>query len=297
MHKRTKIGLIVAVAVILIGGGIAFYMMYQKLQTKDQAITEMSKQFELDKEELTDQYSQLALQYEGYGLRIGNDSLANLLDAQRYKVQRLLEELKTVKASNVKRINELKKELQTLRGILKQYVIQIDSLNAENKNLKNENKAVSQRYAEEQQKTSALSEEKKALADKITLASILEARSIVVEPLTEKGKKATKISKMAQLKFSFVINKNISAKTGEKYIYLRIIQPDETPLVKKNDNVFLFENKYVNFSARRPIEYEGDEIAVTIYWDVEEYLRPGNYRAEIFADGYQIGTSSFKLAD
>lgn len=298
MQRKTKIGiLITVVSVLLIGGSIVFYLMYQNLQSKNQAITEMSQQFELEKEQLTDEYSQLALQYEGYGLRIGNDSLANLLDAQRYKVQRLLEELRTVKASNVKRINELKNELSTLRSIMRQYVIQIDSLNALNNQLRSENKVVTQRYTEEQLKTSALVEEKKALTTKITLASILEARNITVESLTEKGRKATKISKTAQLKFNFVINKNISASTGEKYIYLRILQPDETPLVKKNDNVFLFENKYINYSARRPIEYEGEEIAVTIYWDVEEFLQPGTYRADIFADGYIIGSAKFNLND
>lgn len=298
MHRKTKIGIVIAViAVLLIGVGIGFFLMYQNLQNKNQAITEMSQQFELEKEQLTDEYSQLALQYEGYGLRIGNDSLANLLDAQRYKVQRLLEELRTVKASNVKRINELKNELSTLRAIMRQYVIQIDSLNALNHQLRTENKVVTQRYTEEQQKTSALVEEKKALTTKITLASILEARNISVESLTEKGRKATKISKTAQLKFNFVINKNISASTGEKYIYLRILQPDESPLVKKNDNVFLFENKYINYSARRPIEYEGEEVAVTIYWDVEEFLQPGTYRADIFADGYIIGSAKFNLVN
>jgi hypothetical protein len=298
MRRKTKIGLLVSLlAVVLIGLGIGFYLMYQNLQTKNQAITEMSQQFELEKEQLTDEYSQLALQYEGYGLRIGNDSLANLLDAQRYKVQRLLEELRTVKASNVKRINELKNELSTLRAIMRQYVIQIDSLNALNNQLRTENKVVTQRYTEEQQKTSVLVEEKKALTNKITLASILEARNIAVESLTEKGRKATKISKTAQLKFNFVVTKNISASTGEKYIYLRILQPDDSPLVKKNDNVFLFENKYISYSARRPIEYEGEDIAVTIYWDVEEFLQPGTYRADIFADGYMIGSAKFNLVD
>jgi len=298
MQRKTKIGIVITViAVLLIGGGIGFYLMYQNLQSKNQAISEMSQQFELEKEQLTDEYSQLALQYEGYGLRIGNDSLANLLDAQRYKVQRLLEELRTVKASNVKRINELKNELGTLRAIMRQYVIQIDSLNALNTQLRTENKVVTQRYTEEQLKTSALVEEKKVLTTKITLASILEARNISVESLTEKGRKATKISKTAQLKFNFIINKNISASTGEKFIYLRILQPDESALVKKNDNVFLFENKYINYSARRPVEYEGEDVPVTIYWDVEEFLQPGTYRADVFADGYIIGSAKFNLVD
>jgi flagellar basal body-associated protein FliL len=298
MQRKTKVTLlIVAIVLVLAGTGFAIFLMYRNIQTKNQAITEMSQQFEVEKEQLTDEYSKLALQYEGYGLRVGNDSLANLLDQQRYKVQRILEELRTVKASNVKRITQLKKELETLRSVMRQYVIQIDSLNALNTQLRSENKLVTQRYTEEQQKTQSLTEEKKELINKVTLASILEARNITVESLNEKGKKATKINKTAQLRFSFLINKNISAKTGEKYIYIRILQPDETALVKKNDNVFLFENKYINYSARRPIDYEGEEVPVTIYWDVEEFLHPGAYRVDVFADGYQIGSARFSLKD
>jgi hypothetical protein len=298
MQRKTKIGIAIGtIALILIGAGIVIFYMYQHVQEKDQEIAQMGEQFELEKEQLTDEYSQLALQYEGYGLRVGNDSLANLLDQQRYKVQRLLDELRTVKASNVKRISELKKELLTLRSVMREYVAQIDSLNALTHQLRTENQTVTQRYTEEQVKNQTLNEEKKDLINKVTLASILEARSITVESLTDKGRKATKISKTAQLKFSFTITKNISASTGEKFIYLRIVQPDETPLVKKNDNVFQFENKYINYSARRPIEYEGEDVAVSIYWDVEEFLNPGTYRAEIFADGYQIGSMRFMLKD
>lgn len=291
MQKKTKI--IFGVILVLLLAGAA-YMIFS-IRSKNAVIAEMTKQFDLEKAELTDEYSQLALQYEGYGLRIGNDSLATMLDAERYKVQRLLEELKTVKSTDTRRINKLKKELETLRGILKQYVAQIDSLNALNSQLRTENKNVTQQYHEVKAQANVLAEEKKVLTNKVTLASILEARNIVVESLTNKGRKATKISKTSQLKFSFVINKNISAPTGDKYIYLRILQPDETPLVKKNDNVFLFENKYINYSARRPIEYEGEEVNVVIYWDVEEYLHPGTYRADIFADGYIIGRTTFAL--
>jgi len=291
MQTKTKI--IIGVLILVMLGGITY--LFFSLRSKDATISELTKQYDLEKEELTDEYSQLNLQYEGYGLRIGNDSLATMLDAERSKVQRILEELKTVKSTDTRRINKLKKELETLRGIMKQYVAQIDSLSALNTQLRSENKAVNMRYQDVQQKASVLAQEKKALTDKVTLASILEARNITVESLTNKGRLAKKISKTAQLKFNFVINKNISAPTGEKYIYIRILQPDETPLVKKNDNVFLFENKYINYSARRPIDYAGDEVSVTIYWDVEEFLHPGTYRADIFADGYVIGTTTFAL--
>jgi len=292
---QTKIKILLGILLLLIIGGTAY--LFFSLRAKEATITGLTKQFDLEKEELTDEYSQLALQYEGYGLRIGNDSLATMLDAERYKVQRLLEELKTVKSTDTKRISKLKKELESLRGIMKQYVAQIDSLHAENTQLRTENKVVVQRFQDVQQKATALEGEKKALTDKVTLAAILEARNITIESLTNKNRPAKKISKTAQLKFSFVITKNISAPTGEKYIYLRIIQPDETLLVKKNDNIFLFEDKYINYSARRPIDYEGEEVPVVLFWDVEEFLHPGKYRVDIFADGYIIGTTTFALSN
>lgn len=290
---QTKSKIIIGIILSLLIGAVIY--LYVNSKSKDAAISEMTAQFELEKEQLTDEYSQLSLQYEGYGLRIGNDSLATLLDTERYKVQRLLEELKTTKATNARRIGELRKELESLRGIIKHYVAQIDSLNTINSKLKAENIAVNQRYQEAKGNVETLSEEKKVLTEKVTLASILDAKNISVETLTSKGRKATKISKTEQLKFTFTIAKNISAPTGEKYIYIRIIKPDDTPLVKSNDNVFLFENKFINYSARRPIEYEGEDIPVVIYWDVEEYLNAGTYRIEIFADGYMIGKTNFSL--
>lgn len=293
MQKKTKI--IIGIVIFVLLAGFA-YMVYN-LRSKDKEISDMSQQFQLEKESLTDDYSQLALQYEGYGLRVGNDSIAQLLEAERYKVQGLLEELKITKATDTRRISKLRRELVTLRGVMRHYVEQIDSLNKMNTRLKAENKEVTQRFNESQKSVVSLSEEKKALTEKVTLASILDAKNITVESLTSKGRKATKIKKTSQIKFSFTIAKNVSAPRGEKYIYIRIIQPDETPLVKRNDNVFLFENKYINYSARRPIEFDGDDTQVTIFWDVEEYLHPGNYRVEVFADGYQIGSRTFTLQE
>lgn len=291
MQNKTKI--VIGIILALLVAGIVYLAV--NLRSKDQTISDMSEQFEIEKEALTDEYSQLSLQYEGYGLRIGNDSLATLLDSERYKVQRLLEELKATKATNAKKIAQLRKELELLKGIIKHYVAQIDSLSTANTKLKAENRFVTQKYQEAQGNIQVLSEEKKVLTEKVTLAAILDAKNITVESLTDKGRKATKISKTAQLKVSFVITKNISAPVGEKYIYIRILQPDDAPLIKSKDNIFTFEGQSINYSARRPVEYEGEDLPVAIFWDVQEFLHPGNYKIQIFADGYMIGSAGFSL--
>jgi len=295
LNKKTpskKIAWLVITVIVLlllaVGAGIYIWKQQQEMSV-------MVEQFGLEKEELFDEYNDLSLQYEGYKFSVGNDSLVSLLQNEQMKVQRLLEELKTVKATNAKRIGELKKELELLRTIMRGYVRQIDSLNTENTQLKEENVKVNKRYEQATATLSQVSKEKDKLVERVTLASKLETTGISVAALNNRGKSTKKLSNAQQLAISFNIVKNITAPVGEKTIYIRIMKPDGDVLMKSRDNLFTFEGKSINYSSRRVIEYEGEEIPVTIYWDIEEYLSPGEYRVHIFADGNVIGQKTFTL--
>jgi 3-methyladenine DNA glycosylase Tag len=281
------VSIIVGVAVV---GGLVYY-----IGQKEQQIADMSELFTLEKESLLDEYTELSLQYEGEQFSIGNDSLVALLTTEKMKVQRLMEELRTVKATNARRINELKKELETLRKIMTHYVTQIDSLNSENQQLKKENQQVVRQYNQVRSTAAQLTKEKEKLTERVTLASRLEATAIQVQPVNSRGKHAKKIDKMAQLVLSFHVAKNITAPVGEKALYVRIMRPDDDILKKPNSRTFPFEGKEIMYSMMKNIEYGGEEVAVTMYWDVEEYLSPGTYRADIFADGNLIGRKTFTL--
>ena len=280
--------IIVALVFIILGGG--YYIFYQKNQMEDLVL-----QSELSKEELEDEFNDLSVQYEGYKLTISNDSLVAKLETEQMKVQRLQEELRTVKSTNVKRINELKKELETLRAIMRNYVQQIDSLNKLNQQLEEKNRQVTDQYRRASQTVSQLTQEKNQLKETVQMASKLDAGGISVIGITNKNKPTDKIKNMDQIEVNFTINKNITAEPGEKIIYIRIQKPDDDVLIKSRSNVFTYENKEINYSARRVIEYTGDEYSMSIYWKVEEFLSPGTYRVDIFADGHRIGQKSFKL--
>lgn len=283
--------LIIAVVVlILIIAGAAYYIFHQK-----QEMEGITQAFDLEKELLADEYNELSLQYEGYKFQVGNDSLVALLSTEQAKVQRLLEELRTVKVTNAKRVSELKKELATLRNIMRSYVIQIDSLNAANEQLKQENKEVTRRYQQATSTAAQLSKDKEKLTERVTLASKLDAAAITVTPVNSRGKTVDRIKRMEQFVVKFTITKNITAPVGEKTIYVRIMKPDDDILVKDRANVFMFEGREINYSMKKMIEYEGEEIPVVMYWDIEEFLSPGTYRVDIFADGNLIGKKSFVL--
>jgi len=290
--SSTKIkGLIATIVVLLllaVGAGLFIWKQQQQ-------ITVMAEQFSLEKESLFDEYNELSLQYEGYKFSVGNDSLVELLQNEQVKVQRLLEELRTVKSTNAKRIGELKKELDLLRTIMRGYVRQIDSLSIANQQLKEENVKVNRRYEQEKANVSRLSKEKDQLTERVTMAAKLETSGIRVAALNSKGKETNKISRAEQLAVSFNIVRNITAPVGEKTIYLRIMKPDNDVLMKSRDHLFSYEGKSINYSSRRVIEYEGEEVPVTIYWDIEEYLSPGEYRVYIFADSHIIGQRAFTL--
>jgi uncharacterized membrane protein len=280
--------IILLVLVIGVGG---YYVWFQRQQ-----MTEMTEMFALEKESLSDEYEELSLQYEGYKFSVGNDSLLMLLNTEQAKVQRLQEELRTVKSTNVRRMNELKKELETLRKIMRNYVIQIDSLNAANQQLKDENRQVTQKYQQASSQAARLTKEKERLSERVEMASRLDAVNIQASLLTSKNKIAKKINnKAAKLVLSFIISKNITAPAGEQTIYVRLMKPDDDILTKPNSGYFQFENKEIMYSMKKAIVYDGEEQNIIMYWDIEEYLSPGGYRADIFAAGNLIGRKSFML--
>ncbi len=256
---------------------------------------EMQELFALEKEELESEYSTFATQYDELKVRITNDSLQQKLEQEKLRTQQLLEELKQTKATDAAEITRLKKELKTVRAVMRSYVMQIDSLNRINEKLTKENRRVTAKYKEASQTISTLNEEKEALSEKVELASQLDALGINMYAAKNNGKKVRKIKNAKKFVLDFTIAKNITASTGEKTIYVRITTPDGNTLTKNSSNVFAYEDREINYSIKKYIEYTGEEQAITLYWDIEEFLQAGKYIVHIFADGNMIGYNSFDI--
>lgn len=292
LKEKSNIKILIGIIIVLvIAMGVIGYLLFDKTNQNE----DLSQEIVLSKQQLEDEYENLAMQYEGFKINIKNDSLLDRLTNEQTKVQNLLNELKTVKATNKQEIAKLNNELTSLRKVLRSYIVQIDSLNKANEKLRKENKEISNKYYVSQKNLQQISEQKESLNEKVTLASKLDAVAISVQGTNSKGKVQKKINKIEQLVINFSISKNITAEPGERTIYVRIMKPDDDVLTKSRSNTFPFENGEVNYSIKRIIEYGGEEVPVTLYWNVEEYLMPGTYRVDIFADGNRIGSKSFSL--
>ena len=288
---KQKITFISLSAVLLIAAIILGIM----LADSHKQNTEMQELFAIEKEELENEYSTFATQYDELQIRITNDSLQDKLEQEKLKTQQLLEELRQTKATDAAEITRLKKELKTVRAVLRSYVVQIDSLNRANEQLQKENRQVKARYNEASRQINKITEEKENLTKKVTLASQLDAIGITFTPLKKNGKEAKKIKDAKKIAIGFTIAKNITTETGEKAIYVRILKPDEDVLAKNSNDVFPYENQELKYSIKKYIEYTGEEQSVKVYWDIEEFLQAGTYKVYIFADGKMIGSSSFAM--
>ena len=289
--KRTVIIGTVSLVIIALAGVIAWLLQERKIQEEENK--QMVQILEMDKAEMENQYKDFALQYNEMMTQVTNDSLLEQLSRQEKRTQELLEELRQTKANDAAEIMRLKKELETLRRILRDYVVQIDSLNRENQNLRSDNTALRTRNEEAEAHISDLSSKNEQLTDKVNIASQLDATGIRASARNKKGKDCEKVKDAKKLVVSFNISRNVTAQTGMRTIYVRISTPTGETLTRGGS--FQFENRQLQYSIAKEIEYTGEEIPVTVYWDIAETLSAGSYHVDIFADGHAIGITTFSL--
>ncbi len=289
-RKEKNIILVLSIVFAVVVLTIGFFFLRQNKE-----YTNVVSELTIDRDNLASEFQDLMFEYDS--LKPENDTLLLLLDQEQQKVAQLLEEIETIKATNTAKIREYRKELGTMRKVLRHYVVTIDSLNRVNQALTEENEAVKQQYRQATREVSQLAKQREELQETVELAAQLEAQNIMVETLTSKNRKTKRISKIARFKIDFNLSKNITAPTGEKPIYIRITGPNEEVYAEDDNAIFFFENKKISYTCMRIVEYEGESMPVTIFWDVNRYLFAGKYWVDIFADGNHIGKIQLDIED
>jgi hypothetical protein len=283
-----------AVGVVIAALAAAIIYLNQSLKNEKIENEELMQLAEINKQEMENQYKQFDVQYGELQKQLTNDSLMAQIDIERRHTQELLEELRRTKATDVAEITRLKKEIETLRGILRSYIVQVDSLNRLNEALTAENTTIKKQYDEAATQITSLSEERNKLKDKVDIAAQLDATKFWVQTRNKRNKEAKKVKDVRSIAFGFTITKNVTAQNGQRIIYARILKPDNSELTNSNAT-FQYENTELTYSIKKYIEYNGEEQDVTLYWDVNEYLSAGTYKIFIFADTRMIGQTSFEL--
>ena len=282
---KVLVVIIVCLAVILIA--LFIFFMIERNENKAH-IAAIHQEKELLEQELTE----LSHNYDD--LKTNNDTLNAKLLGEQEKIAQLLDQMKKFRDNSYAEINRYKREIGTLKNVLRSYVVQIDSLNQLNQKLAQENTEVRKQMNWVRERNQKLENQQKDMKEVIARASALRAENFVVYPVNKKDKE-TNWKKCFNLKAEFAISKNITTERGQRTIYLRLKRPDDKVIAFSDKSFFKYENVSLTYSAKREITYEGERLEMAIYWPNDGSLIKGKYTAELFCDNEIIGTTEFIL--
>jgi len=241
---------------------------------------------------LEGELGKLSLNYDE--LKTENDTLNEKMLTEKNRVDSLLLQMRTFKTNSYAELNRYKKQIGSLKVVLRDYVVQIDSLNQINKKLIAENSQVKKQMTWVRERNTKLESESKKMKKVLTIASAITVEDFRIYCINKKGREI-RWKRCYQLKAEFVIGANVTAKRGKRTIYLRILQDNDSILAFSKDSYFTYQNKKLLYSAKRLISYEGEKLEVAIFWPNDGSLKEGKYKVQLFSENELIGSGTFEL--
>lgn len=274
---------LIAVAVLL--SGTLAYIWYQK--------SSLVKDLTMEKEELTEQM--IALQNDYATLSSDYDDINLQLDSSRLEVQMLIEKITQTEATNRSKIRQYEKELGTLRSIMRNYIVQIDSLNTLNKQLTADAAAARREAAESRRKQQELSKEVENLSGQVAAGSVIKARGIMIEAYNASDKVTDRSSRVVRLLTTLSLVENDLAPKGPVRVYIRVKGPDGILLTNDSQRTFEVNGEPMICSASREVDYQGKEVELSIYLnDITGYVK-GIYTVEAYTEQTRLGSAELML--
>jgi len=292
-EKKPNVGVLYGVVGLLVVVlAIAVYLLLdtrKSLNVVSEDLAVKTEYFRVERDSLEGELRNIYFQYDS--LNTDNLELQVEMSEQQLKIDRLI----SIQADDAYKIKMYKREMETLRTVLRSYIVQIDSLNMQNQELMAENKQLmntSRRLSTEKEQ---LEEEKEQLEEIKDLATTLQASQINLVLLNKRDKESSKIRTAIKVRVDFVLRANKVTPAGEKAIYLRILRPDQVLLGSPDLQMFEFEDEQLPASASRIVNYENEDLPISIFWTNDGEIVPGEHTVELFVEGKVIGSSSFVL--
>lgn len=283
--RKTSIILIILISVLFCVAAYLAYVYY----TESQELQADRDFISMQKDSLEVELNHLFIEYDS--LKTNNDSINNLLTQEQDKILRLLK----MQASDRYKIKLYEKELQTLRKIMRSYIVQIDSLNTLNQELTAQNIEVRSELDRTKKQYKELHQEKEQLSSKVEIASALSASDINIYPKKNRNSIKYKSKKVNYIEVNFIIRENPIVSPGPREIFIRILRPDGVLMTPSANNIFTFKGEQLLFSAKREVVYENADLEVSIFYDKTEEFVPGTYTVDIYADDNIIGSGELTL--
>lgn len=272
---------IVVLALILAGVSVLYF----NLNRQQQADYELLK---IDRDSIQSDLTQLIDEYDD--LKYQNDTIA----AQLAKASEMVEQLKRERRFNYNKLKAYQKEVGTLRAVMKTYLRQIDSLNTINKKVIGENVSLRKEISTANLRADVAEERATELENRVQQGAVLRARDIAMVCLNAKDKVVSRISRAHKLRIDLTISANELANPGNRMVYVVVSSPDGYPLASEPVRNFDYQGNKVVYSAAREVDYQNEDVDVSIYYDGSGFVA-GDYKIAVYADGNMIGSSTVTM--
>ena len=283
--KSSHAGYKLAILVLAVAlAGLTFWFIRESRE-----LEEVNTQLAEERDNISEKLSNMLLEYED--LKTTNSVIKQELEAEKVKIQSLLQKILTTQKLHYAEVRKYEKETNTLRDIMRSYIHQIDSLNTLSQKLLAENKEVRKNLQSSREENIKLSREKENLSSQVEKGSMLKVRNMEATGLNSRDKDTYTASRSKKLKACFTISENAIAKAGTRFVFLRIIAPDKSLLTNSySEGTVEMQEDELPFSAKREVDYQNADLETCIFFDAKSVkLLKGAYRMEVYIDGNLSG--------
>ena len=274
------------IAVVLLLAGALAYIWWDK--------TSLVNELNVEKEELTSQM--IALQNDYASLSSDYDTINSQLDSSREEVSQLIERIKKTEATNRSKMRQYEKELGTLRSIMRNYIVQIDSLNTLNKKLTADAAAARREAAESRRQSEELSKTVQNLTGRVAVGSVIKARGLKLEAYNASDKVTDRSSRVVRMIATLSLVENDLAESGPVRVYIRVKDPDGILLTNSSQRTFsVAGGEPMICTASREVDYQGKEVDLGIYINDIPLFAKGIYTVEAYTEQTKLGESELML--
>lgn len=280
--KKIMYGMIAAVVVL---AAALAYIWFER--------TALVNDLNAEKEDLTEQM--VALQNDYATLSSDYDTINSQLDSSREEVTQLIEKIKKTEATNRAKMRQYEKELGTLRSIMRNYIVQIDSLNTLNKKLTADAAAARREAAESRRRAESMKETVANLSSQVATGSIIKGRGLILEAYNSSNKVTDRSSRTVRLLASLCLVENDLAAKERVRVYIRVKDPEGILLTNASMKSFTYNGETLMCSASREVDYTGSEVELSIYLnDIPTYVK-GVYTVEAYTEQALLGKAELLL--
>lgn len=292
-EKKTNTGVLYGVlSLLIVVLVVAVYLLLdtrKNLNIVSADLAEKTEFFRMERDSLEGELREIYVQYDS--LETDNLEIQIEMKEQQQKIDRLI----AIQADDAYKIKMYQREMETLRSVLRSYIVQIDSLNMQNQELLAENKQLRNTELRLTSEKEQLERDKTELEEIKDLATTLQASGINLVLLNRRDKETSRTRTAEKVRTDFVLRANKVTAPGEKTIYLRLIRPDQLLLGSPDLEMCELDGEQVPVSASRVVTYENEDLPVSIFWTNNGEIVPGEHTVELYAEGKSIGAASFVL--